>query len=66
VFPLDRSAARDAPAGIPMKTADGVLVWAPSLPAETINEIIIARASARNPQETMEGLKNAGQFVTLP
>jgi hypothetical protein len=35
---------------VPTKGADGSLVWTPLLPAETINESIIARASAKNPQ----------------
>jgi len=35
---------------IPTKSADGALEWAPLLPAATINESIVARASAKNPQ----------------
>lgn len=35
---------------IPTKRADGALVWAPLLLAETINESIVARASAKNHQ----------------
>jgi hypothetical protein len=35
---------------IPTKAADGSLAWAPLLRAATINESIIARASAKNPQ----------------
>jgi hypothetical protein len=35
---------------IPMKLADGSLDWRPLLPADTINESIIARAAAKNPQ----------------
>jgi hypothetical protein len=42
-------AAAQSVGRIPTKTADGGLVWAPLLPAETINESIIARASAQNP-----------------
>jgi hypothetical protein len=34
---------------IPTRGADGSLVWAPLLPAETINESIILRASVKNP-----------------
>jgi hypothetical protein len=36
---------------IPTKKPDGSLAWAPVLPAETINGSIIARATAKNPQE---------------
>jgi hypothetical protein len=35
---------------IPTKRADGSLAWTPLLAPETINESIIARATARNPQ----------------
>lgn len=35
---------------IPTKKPDGSLAWAPLLPAETINESIVARATANNPQ----------------
>lgn len=35
---------------IPTKRTDGSLAWMPLLPAETINESIIARATAKNPQ----------------
>jgi hypothetical protein len=35
---------------VPTKSADDSLAWAPLLPAATINESIIARATARNPQ----------------
>jgi hypothetical protein len=35
---------------IPTKKPDGSLAWAPLLPAATINESVIARASAKNPQ----------------
>jgi hypothetical protein len=43
-------AAAQSVGRIPTKTVDGGLVWAPLLPAETINESIIAHVSARNPQ----------------
>lgn len=35
---------------IPTKRTDGSLEWSPLLPAETINESIIARATAKNPK----------------
>ncbi len=35
---------------IPTKLADGSLAWKPLLPSDTINESIVARATARNPQ----------------
>ncbi len=35
---------------IPTKKPDGWLAWVPLLPAETINESVVARASAKNPQ----------------
>lgn len=35
---------------IPTKMQDGSLGWKPLLPAETINESIVARATANNPQ----------------
>ncbi len=35
---------------IPTKCADGSLAWLPLLPAETINQSIVERATAKNPQ----------------
>jgi len=43
-------AAAQSVGRIPTKTVDSGLVWAPLLPADTINESIIARATAKNPQ----------------
>jgi len=43
-------AAAQSVGRIPTKRPDGSLAWAPLLPAETINESVIARATAKNPQ----------------
>lgn len=43
-------AAAQSVGRIPTKNVDGSLAWTPLLPAATINESVIARASAKNPQ----------------
>ena len=57
-------AAAQSVGRIPTKRPDGSLAWAPLLPVETINDSVVARATAKNPQGAKK-LKELEQIRSL-